>query len=244
MLSPLPNQIVVDAQFDLAEGWLDDVCASNADRVIGDEDWLALAIRCGLAQALPADAIGQVSLLLTDDATVRELNRQYRGLDETTDVLSFSTQHPGEWQGDDTAPSPLAAEGQTASPSPSMGEGWGEGEELFDFPIPDGEPPPLGDIVISIPQTGSMGEGWGEGEELFDFPIPDGEPPPLGDIVISIPQAARQAGEQGVPLHREVALLLVHGALHLLGHDHLDVAPRADMQALEQAALARIFEGN
>ena len=208
MLSPLPNQIVVDAQFDLAEGWLDDVCASNADRVIGDEDWLALAIRCGLAQALPADAIGQVSLLLTDDATVRELNRQYRGLDETTDVLSFSTQHPGEWQGDDTAPSPLAAEGQTASPSPSMGE------------------------------------GWGEGEELFDFPIPDGEPPPLGDIVISIPQAARQAGEQGVPLHREVALLLVHGALHLLGHDHLDVAPRADMQALEQAALARIFEGN
>ena len=89
-----------------------------------------------------------------------------------------------------------------------------------------------------------MGEGWGEGEELFDFPIPDGEPPPLGDIVISIPQAARQAGEQGVPLHREVALLLVHGALHLLGHDHLDDAPRAEMQALEQAALARIFEGN
>ena len=208
MMSPLTNQIVVDAQFDLAEGWLDDVCASNADRVIGDEDWLALAIRSGLAQALPGDAIGQVSLLLTDDATVRELNRQYRGLDETTDVLSFSTQHPGEWQGDDTAPSPLAAESQTTSPSPSMGE------------------------------------GWGEGEELFDFPIPDGEPPPLGDIVISIPQAARQAGEQGVPLHREVALLLVHGALHLLGHDHLDDAPRAEMQALEQAALARIFEGN
>ena len=219
MLSPLPNQIVVDAQFDLAEGWLDDVCASNADRVIGDEQWLALAIRCGLAQALPADAIGQVSLLLTDDATVRELNRQYRGLDETTDVLSFSTQHPGEWQGDDTAPSPLAAESHTA-------------------------PSPLGVEGHTASPSPSMGEGWGEGEELFDFPIPDGEPPPLGDIVISIPQAARQAGEQGVPLHREVALLLVHGALHLLGHDHLDDAPRADMQALEQAALARIFEGN
>ena len=220
MLSPLPNQIVVDTQFDLAEGWLDDVCASNADRVIGDEDWLALAIRCGLAQALPEDAIGQVSLLLTDDATVRELNRQYRGLDETTDVLSFSTQHPGEWQGDDTAPSPLGVEGQTASPSPSGVE------DQTTSPSP------------------SMREGWGEGEELFDFPIPDGEPPPLGDIVISIPQAARQAGEQGIRLHREVALLLVHGALHLLGHDHLGDAPRADMQALEQAALARILEGN
>ena len=196
MMFPLPNQIVVDVQVDLAAGWLDDVCASNADRVIGDPAWLAAAVRHSLAQALPGDAIGQVSLLLTDDATVRELNRQYRGLDETTDVLSFSTQHPGEWQGDDTSPSP------------------------------------------------SMGEGWGEGEELFDFPIPDGEPPPLGDIVISIPQAARQAGEQGVPLHREVALLLVHGALHLLGHDHLDDAPRAEMQALEQAALTRLFAGS
>ncbi len=196
MMSPLPNQIIVDVQFDLAEGWLDDVCASNGDRVIGDREWLALAISCGLAQVLPGDAIGQVSLLLTDDATVRELNRQYRGLDETTDVLSFSAQHAGEWQGEDTAPSP------------------------------------------------SMGESWGEGEAPFDFPIPDGEPPPLGDIVISIPQAARQSGEQGVPLHREVALLLVHGALHLLGHDHLDDALRVEMQALEQAALTRIFEGN
>ena len=232
MMSPLPNQIVVDVQFDLAEGWLDDVCASNADRVIGDEDWLALAIRCGLAQALPGDAIGQVSLLLTDDATVRELNRQYRGLDETTDVLSFSTRHPGEWQGDDTAPSPLAAESQTASPSPLAVEGQ------------TASPSPSGVEDQTTSPSPSMREGWGEGEELFDFPIPDGEPPPLGDIVISIPQAARQAGEQGVPLHREVALLLVHGALHLLGHDHLDDAPRADMQALEQAALARIFEGN
>ncbi len=196
MMFPLPNQIVVDVQVDLAAGWLDDVCASNADRVIGDPAWLAAAVRHSLAQALPGDAIGQVSLLLTDDATVRELNRQYRGLDETTDVLSFSTQHPGEWQGDDTSPSP------------------------------------------------SMGEDWGEGDPPFPFPIPDGEPPPLGDIVISIPQAARQAGEQGVPLHREVALLLVHGALHLLGHDHFDDAPRAEMQALEQAALTRLFSGD
>ena len=192
MMSPLPNQIVVDVQFDLAEGWLDDVCTSNTDHVIGDEEWLALAISCGLAQALPEDAIGQVSLLLTDDATVRELNRQYRGLDETTDVLSFSAQHAGEWQGEDTAPSPLT----------------------------------------------------GEGETLEDFPLPPHEPPPLGDIVISIPQAARQAGEQGVPLHREVALLLVHGALHLLGHDHLNDTPRTEMQALERAALAALFEGS
>ena len=42
----------------------------------------------------------QLSLVLTDDDTVRRLNRDYRGLDETTDVLSFSTTHEGHWQGD------------------------------------------------------------------------------------------------------------------------------------------------
>ena len=188
--------LAVAVRIDLADGWLDAVCVCDADRVIGDCKWLAHAVRHGLTQVLPTDSLGQVSLLLTDDDTVRELNRQYRGLDETTDVLSFSTQHPGEWQGD--------------SASPSLQSSPVEGEEVG----------------------------------LLDFPIPEDEPPPLGDIVISIPQAARQAGEQGVPLHREVALLLVHGALHLLGHDHLDDAPRADMQALEHAALTRIFEGS
>ncbi len=148
--------------------------------------WLETAVRCGLAQVLYPDAAGQVSLLLTDDAKVRELNRQYRGLDETTDVLSFSAQHGGHWQGDNgDAPD---AEGGNA-----------------------------------------------------DFPMPDYEPPPLGDIAISLPQAARQAEAAGVPLERELALLLVHGALHLLGHDHLDDGAQAAMQRLEQGALAAIF---
>jgi probable rRNA maturation factor len=203
----VPN-ITVDVQIDLPQGWLGAASAHQHDRVIGDEEWLALAIRCGLAQAMPEDAVGQVSLLLTDDATVRELNRQYRGLDATTDVLSFSAHHPGEWQGEDTAPAPLPAEGHPASPSPLTGEGWGEGE------------------ISPV------------------FPMPENEPPPLGDIVISIPQAARQAAEQGVPLNREVALLLVHGALHLLGHDHSDEDPRAEMQALERAALKMLFGGD
>ena len=38
-----------------------------------------------------------------------------------------------------------------------------------------------------------------------------------------------------------MALLLVHGALHLLGHDHYDDAEREHMQAMERAALAAIF---
>jgi probable rRNA maturation factor len=42
----------------------------------------------------------------------------------------------------------------------------------------------------------------------------------LGDVVISIPAARRQAADLGHPLESELALLLVHGTLHLLGYDH------------------------
>jgi probable rRNA maturation factor len=42
----------------------------------------------------------------------------------------------------------------------------------------------------------------------------------LGDVVISVPTAKRQAVERGHSLDREIAELLVHGLLHLLGYDH------------------------
>ncbi len=44
----------------------------------------------------------------------------------------------------------------------------------------------------------------------------------LGDIVISLPNAARNADEIGHGLDREIAFLIVHGILHLCGHDHLN----------------------
>lgn len=57
--------------------------------------------------------------------------------------------------------------------------------------------------------------------DVLSFP---GEPSPegrhLGDIVISIPTALRQATERGATLEEEVRLLLLHGVLHCLGHDH------------------------
>ena len=42
----------------------------------------------------------------------------------------------------------------------------------------------------------------------------------LGEVVISYPQAVRQAQEQGHDVTHELALLIVHGVLHLLGYDH------------------------
>ena len=42
----------------------------------------------------------------------------------------------------------------------------------------------------------------------------------LGDVVISVAQAERQAKEAKKPLRNEIAMLVVHGVLHLLGYDH------------------------
>ncbi len=164
------------------------------------EEWLEQVLKLALEQALPPDAPGQVSLLITDDATVRDLNRVYRGLDETTDVLSFSASaaHPGHWQGELAPPSPNAD--GAAAPEPAGPENW----------------PP--------------------------FILPPDELPPLGEIIISYPQARRQAASLNRPLDRELALLIVHAVLHLVGCDHVEPEETARMQQREQAALATLFQ--
>ena len=60
----------------------------------------------------------------------------------------------------------------------------------------------------------------------------------LGDVVICPVVAARNAEEHEVPLEDEVALLVVHGLLHLLGMDHEKEAEAERMEALEQQLLA------
>ncbi len=122
-----------------------------------------LAVRALGAESVAADA--ELSIVLTDDAAVRELNRLYRGTDAPTDVLSFAQ---------------------------------------------------------------------GEGEA---FAAPEGASPHLGDVVISIETARRQAAEGKLPLADEVAHLLVHGVLHLLGYDHEGTAESKLMRAREEAIL-------
>jgi len=60
----------------------------------------------------------------------------------------------------------------------------------------------------------------------------------LGDIVISLPTARRQALSLGHSLAAEIALLLIHGTLHLLGHDHAEVGQAAAMRQKERRYLA------
>ena len=156
------------------------------------EVWLRTVMEAAVVEALPQGEPAQVGLVVTDDKTVQELNRQFRGLDEVTDVLSFSASHSGHWEGD-------PQESDEASPE-------------------------------SV-----------DSEEL-NFVLPPGEPSPLGEVIISFPQTIRQAQERNGPVEQELALLIIHGVLHLVGYDHMEPEDEAQMQAKERSALAAVSQ--
>lgn len=62
----------------------------------------------------------------------------------------------------------------------------------------------------------------------------------LGDIVISLETALRQAKEYGHSLEREIAYLMVHGLLHLLGYDHMTDEDQMVMRQREEELLEAV----
>jgi probable rRNA maturation factor len=82
--------------------------------------------------------------------------------------------------------------------------------------------------VLSFPLEPDEGDEEDEVERL------------IGDIVISVDVAAKQAAEYDADLQTEVRRLLIHGILHLLGHDHMEPEERAVMEA-EERRLADII---
>ena len=154
--------------------------------------WLRKVAAHALREALAAGEQGQLSLVVTDDATVRELNSEFRGLDEVTDVLSFSPSHPGHWEGQGESPRERYLVIEDTGPSP--------------------------------------------------FVLPPEEPPVLGEVVISYPQARRQAQDHNHSVDQALALLIIHGVLHLVGHDHMEPDEAARMEAKERAAVAAVLQ--
>ena len=71
---------------------------------------------------------------------------------------------------------------------------------------------------------------------------PTGQVGILGDVVISIETATRQAATRGHDIDQELRILLVHGILHLLGHDHVDDGEAAVMEGMERQVLAILDE--
>jgi probable rRNA maturation factor len=97
--------------------------------------------------------------------------------------------------------------------------------DVLSFPIED-EPGPTG----RSPDFGGTGPGSSAEQGVLTL---------LGDVVICPAVAFRNAAAHGVAFEDEVALLVVHGLLHLLGMDHEDEGEAERMEALEQQLLRR-----
>jgi probable rRNA maturation factor len=134
-----------------------------------EEDWMQGIVEKTLS-AENVQPNAEISLVITGQERIQELNRQYRGLDRPTDVLSFAMS-----------------------------------EEKADKP------------------------------EAFIGP-PDGMLH-LGEVIISYPQAVIQANERGHSIKKEMAILIVHGVLHILGYDHEKPEMEPAMTAKEKEVL-------
>ena len=132
------------------------ISAKNPPDLTGVAAPLAALVRAALA--LQGRRPGELGIVLTGDAPVRELNRRWRGLDRATDVLSFAY---------DVEPGPFVN----------------------------------------------------------------------GDLIVSMDRVTEQAKRFRVSRGRELARLVIHGALHLAGLDHQRPEERARMRTREQAAL-------
>lgn len=78
---------------------------------------------------------------------------------------------------------------------------------------------------------------------VLSFPAelpPELNIPLLGDLVICVPVVNREATEQGKPREAHWAHMVIHGCLHLLGHDHIDDDEAEAMEALERQLLAEL----
>jgi len=92
-----------------------------------------------------------------------------------------------------------------------------------EFDLVPGQPPTEADGELVDPATGLV---------------------PLGDMVISMERVKAQAKEYGHTNRRELAYLVVHSVLHLLGYDHLDEGPqKARMREREEAIMALLGLG-
>lgn len=196
---------------------------------LSQEDLLSAAQAAMLAAGLDNQAVG-VSIEIADDAEVQRLNREYRGVDHTTDVLSFANEEAPDWEGRsgvnyDFSEANPAEQADAELAQEAEEEEW---SEEYDDEADDG-----------------LEAGTSERPRFVlppDFQAEEsGGKRYLGDIIISYPQAERQAPEFKNTTLREVQELIIHGVFHLLGFDHEDPDDREVMRAKEEAA-ARLLD--
>ena len=80
--------------------------------------------------------------------------------------------------------------------------------------------------------------------DVLSFPADGNQGPFLGDIAVGLGVASRDAAQKDKSLSAHLSHLLIHGLLHLLGHDHIEDEQAKVMEALEGAALSKIGYDN
>jgi probable rRNA maturation factor len=100
-----------------------------------------------------------------------------------------------------------------------------------------GKPTPTN--VLSWPAWDLSAEAEGEAPDAPEIGT-EQDPESLGDVALAYETCLREAAEAGKPAADHVTHLIVHGLLHLLGHDHIREADAARMEALEVQILATL----
>ncbi len=79
--------------------------------------------------------------------------------------------------------------------------------------------------------------------DVLAFALHDPSDPPLGDVYVGMEQAERQAQELGAPFDEELARLVIHGTLHVLGYNHPEGESRgsSDFYRRQEALLDTLF---
>jgi probable rRNA maturation factor len=189
------------------------VLDEQTDVVLEASRWLELCVDVLVAEQVGAGGENgvEVSLLFVDEASIAALNKQFMGKDGPTDVLSFPI--------DDDAGT------QRSGPGPVS----------FDD-----------DGFATLNESDGGHYPHDAHDTRFDNADadPDEMPLLLGDLVVCPAYAARSAPTRVSEHHNgtledEIALLIVHGILHLLGFDHVNDADAEEMEAREQLHLAR-----
>lgn len=103
-----------------------------------------------------------------------------------------------------------------------------------------------GEVAVLLTDDGEMQalnrdwRGRDVATDVLAFPADKADDGFLGDIALGHGVCARDAAEAGRALEAHLAHLLIHGLLHLIGHDHIEEEAARTMQAVEIKALERL----
>ncbi len=199
-----------------------------------EQNELTEILRIGIYEALIAGGgseDSEISIVMVDDETIHLLNKNYRGVDRPTDVLSFALSEKGEGEQDINYSSLFDEDVEEALEDDQDGDRLDTvTNRKADFSVEE-----IIEEELGLDEDNEEELRIKDEKDLLFY-----EDSILGDIVISIERARAQAREFGHSLTREIVYLAVHGTFHLLGYDHHTDEDSGKMRRLEELVMDKI----